>query len=321
MPHRTSLLPAAIVALLLPALTSGLGLHARAQDQASPRVSAAPELDRTIDAALAKLGPGASASVWVGPPGAEPWYGRNVAATRPTASAIKTFYLVELFDANASQLNHSLPGADAILADDAHPLFAPFDAPTRTEIRRALTGASVRRIGQVMMGQTDVSNAVYNAAASLVTAALGGPVALSRRIHARCPEFRDVFVRRYMLADRKAHGDNTATATAFATLYRHLAEGTLPGLDAATLAAIREVASRRTDPRLGHLYDKPGSLTSTPLTETRAGWWDTPRGPIVFAVLLEQPAAGLPPGASPRLAATADDLARRAVTACLDSTP
>jgi hypothetical protein len=261
----------------------------------------------TVDARLAAHGDGVSAALWLGGAEGGPWLARDVDAPRPTASAIKTFYLVELFDRFAGALDRPLPGVEPVLADDAHPAISHFTAEQRAEIRRELTGASVRRVGLVMMGSAPASNIVYNAAANLTTAALGGPEAVTALVRQRDAAFATVSVRRYMLRDRRERGDNEASAGALAALYQRLASGRLAGIEPPTMAAIHEALRRRDDPVLGRHFDKDGSLGSDPLCEIRAGWYDAAKGPLVYVVMTLQPAPGADgrPASSERLAKTA----------------
>ncbi len=211
-----------------------------------------------------------------------------------------------------------------MLADDAHPAIAHFTPEQRAEIRRDLTGASVRRVGLVMMGTAPASNIVYNAAANLTTAALGGPEALTAAIHARDRAFAGVAARRYMLRDRRERGDNEAPALALAAVYQRLASRRLAGIDAPTLDAIHAALRRADDPALGRHFDKGGSLPSDPMCEVRAGWYDTARGPLVYVVMTRQPMPGADgrEASGRRLASTADDLAQAIVQAgCASLTP
>jgi hypothetical protein len=284
---------------------------ARAAPQRASADAAAPAADRqrltaTIESALRAQGGGAAASVWLGGADGEPWFAREAGTARPTASAIKVFYLVELFAEHARQLDGPLPGAAAVLADDTHPAIGHFTPEQRAEIRRELGGASVRRAAQVMMGSAPASNAVYNAAANLITAALGGPEALTARIHRRDPAFATVAVRRYMLRDRTQHGDNEATAAALARVWQQIAAREIPGVDAATTDAVR-AAVLQEPATIGRHLVKNGSLDSDPLAEVRAGCYETASGPIVYVVMTTLPAPG-PDGrafSSQSLAATA----------------
>ncbi|MEO5821247.1 MAG: hypothetical protein ABIT71_12150 [Vicinamibacteraceae bacterium] len=299
-----------------PARTGG---HARPDARA---------LAAAVDARLAEHGEGASASVWLGGvsgtdsnntagDSSGAWFARDAAAPRATASAIKTFYLIELFDRYADALDRPLPGVDGLLADDTHPAISHFTPEQRVEIRRDLTGASVRHVGLVMMGTAPASNIVYNAAANLTTAALGGPEALTALIHARDPAFSAVAARRYMLRNRKERGDNEAPTLALAAVYQRLAARRLAGVEAATLDAIRAALHRRDDAVLGPSFAKDGSLDTDPMSEVRAGWYDTAKGPLIYVVMTMQPVPG-PAGrdaSGERLSKTAGDLANTLVQA------
>ena len=281
---------------------------------AAPRVDARA-LSARVDEVLREHGQGIEAGLWLGGAGAA--FERDAATPRATASAIKTFYLVELFARFAGALDRPLPGVDGVLADDTHPAIGHFTPEQRAEIRRALNGATVRRVALTMMGTAPASNVVYNAAANVVTAVLGGPDALTALIRKRDPAFVAVSVRRYMLRDRHEHGDNEAPPIALAALYQRLAAGRLAGVDATTMDAIREALRRADDPVLGRHYDKNGDLDTDPLAMVRAGWYDTAGGPLVYVVMTTQPTPG-PSGreaSSEQLAKTADALAHTIVQA------
>jgi hypothetical protein len=302
----------------LAAATLAGGPAIGAQSQGAP--IDAPALAREVDGLLQTHGEGIVASLWLGGATGPAWFAREASTPRPTASAIKAFYLVELFDTAKGTLDRPLDGVAAAVGDDRHLAISHFTPAQRDEIRRELGGASARRVGLVMMGTAPASNEVYNAAANVTTAVLGGPEALTARIHRRDPAFAGVAARRYMLRDRKEHGDNEAPAAALAALYQKLATGTLAGLDAATLEAVRAALRRADDPVLGTHFDKDGSLPSDPLAEVRAGWYETAAGPRVYVVMATQPVPG--PGgreaSSQRLAQTAtplrDVLARAPLT-------
>jgi hypothetical protein len=291
----------------LAALAAGPSAGARTQQQARLE---APALSREVDRLLEAHGEGIAASLWLGGATGPAWFARNESAPRPTASAIKTFYLVELFDTAAKGLDRPLDGVAPVLGEDTHAAISHFTPVQRDDIRRELGGASARRLGLVMMGTAPASNEVYNAAANVTTAVLGGPEALTARIHRRDPAFAGVAARRYMLRDRKEHGDNEAPATALAALYQKLASGTLAGIDGATLEAIRAALRRTDEPVLGPHYAKDGNLPSDPLAEVRAGWYETAAGPRIYVVMTTQPAPGTAgrEASSQRLAQTATAL-------------
>ena len=280
-----------VLTVILVFLTLGGSSAASLGGEKSVRIDAGA-IDREVRALLDEHGSGIVAGIWVGGVEAEPWYEWKSGATYPTASAIKTAYLVELFAAHSANLDDPLPGLAGILGDDEHPALAPFRPETRVEIRRELADASARRVGEIMMGKRKATNAVYNAAANVTTAVLGGPDSLAAKIHAREPEFAPIQPRRYMLAPRDRPGDNEASAAALAAVLRHIASGQLRGVDGTTLAAVRGAIIQNVDPDLGTHYSKGGSLNSDPITRVQSGWWETKGGPIVYVVMTSQPGPG-----------------------------
>jgi hypothetical protein len=267
-------------------------------------------LSRNLDTLLKLHGENMDATIWLGGSSGSAWFELGSGKNRPTASAIKTFYLVELFDRYEGKLDNPLPGADAVLKDDSHQAISHFTPEQRDEIRRELRGASVRRIADVMMGKEDASNAVYNAAANLTTAALGGPEALTALIRKRDPAFAAVSARRYMLRNRSEPGDNEASATALAVLYQRLASRQMKGIDRNTIDAIHETFRRDNHRFWGRNFSKEGNLLTDPQTHVRAGWWQTPKGPMIYVVMTTQPVSE-PSGRNPsaqQLSNTADSL-------------
>jgi hypothetical protein len=271
---------ATLFAFLLAACTSSL---APIPDHADDR-----RLLADVRAAVAELGPGARAAVWLGRPGQSPTFAWNVDVPMPCASAIKAAYLVELFAARSGALDTPLPGADAVLADDAHFAIAHFTPQQRTTARTALGGASTRRIAEAMISSKGVDNATYNIAANLVTAFLGGPTGLHTKLHTRHPEWTGLHVRRYMIRSRTENGDNEATARALAAVHASLAARDVPGLAAADIAACRDVLQQPADAAGRARFAKSGALDSSPVTRVAAGWCETPEGPLVHVVMLAQ---------------------------------
>ncbi len=303
---RTLLFPCVLSVLALGAL----GPASRAQGTVAARFDQAA-VSKGIAALLKEHGEGVVANLWLSGDSGKAWFELSADQPAATASAIKTFYLVELFASYRGKLDTPLPGADAVLENDEHPAISHFSSEQRAEIRRGLGAASVRRVGEVMMGKAPASNAVYNAAANLTTAVLGGPELLTTLIRDRDPAFARVSVRRYMLRDRKNPGDNEAPAAAVAALYQRLASRALTGIDGETMRAIREAMIKEDIDNLGTRFSKAGNLNSDPATEVRAGWWETARGSLIYVVMLRQPTAG-PTGAPSsfqRLGKTADTLA------------
>lgn len=247
-----------------------------------------------IDDTLRQIGQGVEAAIWFGEVAGMARIERHAFETMPSASAIKTFFLVEFFASHKDTLDGPVSAADTVLADDAHPAIAHFTAEQKQDIRKTLAGRSARALGEIMMGKAPASNVAYNAAANVIIAVMGGPQRLTDRIKARDPAFSKVFVRRYMLRDRNEHGDNETTAAALAALYRNLAARRLNGVEPKTVDAIRNAIIRTGNSTVGFEYIKTGALDSDPLTRVEAGWKEPPAGAetVVFVVMLRQPNPG-----------------------------
>jgi hypothetical protein len=262
---------------------------------------------KAVQAILANHGGRVRTGIWVGGPAGDALHESESGETLPTASAIKTAILIELFARFEKSLDQPPPGLDAILRDN-HPAIAHFNPQQRDEVRKGLAGVSVRRLGGIMMGSVSASNLVYNAAANVAIALLGGPAATTRSIGARDPAFAPIAVRRYMLADRKANGDNVATPASLAAVLQRLASRSVAGLAEMTVEEIRRAMLTKDDPLRGRLFIKDGDLASDPITCVRSGWSEKPGGgTIVFVVMLvlDEPGAGNRDEAHRELAATA----------------
>jgi hypothetical protein len=293
------------------AALAGLCLAALAPAHPDGPAVDARKLDDQVRAILDEHADGIEAGLWLGGTKGDAWYSWKADEVRPTASAIKTAFLVELFARYADDLDRTPSGLDAILRDH-HPAIAHFSPEGRDEVRKGLAGSSARRIGGIMMGTIPASNLVYNAAANVATALLGGPEGLTKAIRARDPAFAPIVVRRYMLADRKARGDNEATTASLAAVLRRVASGDLPGLRPDVVDAIRGAILVEDHPGGGRHHYKTGELDSDPLTRVRTGWVETPRGEVVvYTVMTRQPSPGARPRteAGERLAKTAGRLA------------
>lgn len=256
-------------------------------------------VDAAVDKAVAERGGPIRVGLWVGGPSGAT-YERDAGKTLPTASAVKTAILIELFARYAGSLDRTPEGLDAVLKDD-HPAIAHFAAPQREEIRKGLAGASAREVGGVMMGSVAASNLVYNAAANVAIALLGGPEGTTRAIRARDPAFATIAVRRYMLADRKARGDNEATAGALAAVLQRLASRRVNGLAAEVVEEVRKTILTKDDAKRGRHFFKAGDLATVPITVVRSGWYEPPVGPaVVYVVMLARDDAGPSPGEAHR---------------------
>lgn len=310
--RRWRLLAAAGLLVLAPVLV--------AAQVPSTRPSVAVDPARRLDDVLGASEPGTRLGVWVGGPDGPAWYARDADVSRPVASAIKTAYLIELFTVHADELDAPLSGIDEFLSD-SHPAVAHFTADQRDEIRRGLREATVRTIGHHMIRGTGVSNVVYNAAANVTTASLGGPARLTGRIHARDPAFGDLAVRRYMLAARDVTGDNEATPRGLAAVLQRVAARAIPGVAPTTVEAIRDVLRTDEADQPDAHYAKTGSLDSDPLIRIRSGFLETPAGIIVYVVMGERPGPGsLDRGeAGRRLEATVEATTDALVSAARDA--
>ena len=247
-----------------------------------PAAARAGDLDAQVRALLAERGDPVHAGVWFGAAGA-PRYQLAADRAMPAASVVKTAILIELFAAHAGHLDEPL-GAAAVLVDDKHAAMAPFSAAQRGEIRTALGSATVRAVGAIMMGSQKASNAVYNAAANLAIASLGGPRETTAKIRARDAAFGGVVVGRYMLAPRTA-ADNAATPAALAAVLAAVAHGKLRGVDDATAGAMAEAMMQRDD-ALGIHHHKEGNLDSDPMVCIKTGFYARGAGkpPLIYVV-------------------------------------
>ncbi|MFN9756154.1 MAG: hypothetical protein ACK58X_07050 [Planctomycetota bacterium] len=307
---------ASLLATGLALALAGCSATSAAAPLAPPAAPLPAGLGQQVADVVAALGPTARAAVWFGTADGDALLTWNADTPMPAASAIKAAFLIEVFAAQASAppsplaippamptltdvpfvpkpgLDAPLAGADAVLSDAAHPAIAHFPPAQRATARRLLGGQSTRRIAEAMIASTGVDNATYNVAANLVTARLGGPAALTQRLHARDPRWTGLQVRRYMLADRRAHGDNAATAASLAAVHAALATRRVAGLDAATVQACRAVLADGEDASGRAVFRQDGALDSAPATRTRAGWREGRDGARVFAILLADDAAG-----------------------------
>ena len=178
------------------------------------------------------------------------------------------------------------------MLDDAdHPAIEHFSTAELTEAQAALGGQSARRIGEAMISVSGISNATYNIAANLVTACCGGPAELDDRLDERGGNWCDLQVRRYMLANRHASGDNEATAHAMAAVHSGFATRSVAGLSAASHDACRAILARADDDAGRPTFGKHGALDSEPVTRVRAGWREAEDGAWVHVVMLARDGA------------------------------
>jgi hypothetical protein len=286
MRKRDILLPAAIALLVLTVVV----VVPRARDWWMDRPGLGG-LPLTIEQSLRENPEGMEASVWVGGVAGDPWYEWGASTPRPAASAVKTALLIEFFAKHAGQLDGPLPETAKMLDDDSHPAVVGLPIGEQDRIRSGLEGSTVRRLAEIMMGKVDTPNEVYNAAANVIIADLGGPDGATEKIRNRMPEFAGITIGRYMLAAR-APRDNEATAASLAAALRCLARRAVPGVDQKTIEAMREAVETQEDPLVGTCYRKDGDLYTDPLAVVRSGWCENARGIIVFVVMTMQPNPG-----------------------------
>src|SRR5947207_16008529 len=100
------------------------------QPQRKPALTATDRaaLSREVESVLKAHGDGIEASLWLGGESGDAWFEVKSNLFRPAASAIKTFFLVELFDVNKGKLDEPLPGGDGVLKDNDHPAISHFSA-------------------------------------------------------------------------------------------------------------------------------------------------------------------------------------------------
>jgi hypothetical protein len=246
-------------------------------------------LDAEVQQILKEYGNQLQASIWVGGPTGDAWYQWQASVPRPTASAIKTALLVEFFAAHQGHLEEDVP---EIAQRPFRPPIVGFGVQ---QYELKLKEATANHLGQVMMGKIEAPNEEYNAAANLVLGALGGPEFATKRIHARDPAFAGIMVRRYMLEPTEGD-ENEATADALARVLQRLAARQVPGIDDATVAAIRGAFLTAENSPAGTHYFKGGDLYGDPLVVVRSGWWEIESLTIVCVVMTTQPN----PGSYPR---------------------
>jgi len=282
-----------LIGLFLTAACASIALGSGRHTAGEEPVRAA--LTRIVADAAETAGPSTALSVWLGTD-EEAWISTDAEVIRPAASAIKPAILIELMSKYEENLDQLLECGREVLEDADHPALRHYSAEDRTEVAAALAGASARRIGEIMIHGRGVSNAVYNAATNLAIADLGGPARVTEAIHRRDPSFRGLAVRRYMLADRAATGDNTATAASLAAVLQRLAARDVPGLTPATVEAVRAALELEADSEQGAHFFKSGALDSSPPVRIRSGWYERDGRALVYVVVAsraEGPAFGL----------------------------
>lgn len=262
--------------LFLPRPTAG---------ETPPESDAAKPLTQVNDKLLADVAPGVRLGIWVGRPDGTALFTHDADAVMPTASSIKTALLIELFAMQKDNLDARPDGVAAIFQEADHPAFVHYREQDRKQSQEALTKMSVEQLGTQMIRVDVGPNLVYNGAANVVIALLGGPAEATARIHQRSGQFAGHTVNRYMLADRNTTGDNTATAVSLAAVHAALARREVKGLKADTIERLRKVLLLEQDKSDTSHYFKGGSLASAPATQVRAGWWEGKQPTVVYAIM------------------------------------
>ena len=300
LPRRRNTLTASVMLALGLTATAAWATGCNGSAPAPATLDARQEIAAALESVAAPEFTDLGRSVWIGPPNGAALYAESPEVPRPAASSIKTSYLVEFFADRADSLDEPVPGAGDVVGNPEHPAIVHFDAETQAEISEHLETAEARTVGRHMIRGTGVSNPVYNAAANLVTAFLGGPPELTARIHARHPDFAGIDSRRYMLAARDVTGDNEATAASLAAVLSAIARGDVPGVSPETHEAMRDILFLEDADGGRHFY-KGGSLNSNPITRVLSGYWQAPGEParrqLVYAFMAELPGPeGVAPG-------------------------
>ncbi|MEN1678506.1 MAG: hypothetical protein AAGJ46_02860 [Planctomycetota bacterium] len=221
-------------------------------------------------------------------------FSQNAELELSAASSIKSSLLLEFFAKHASELRATgRRDVRAIVEDPRHPAIVHFDQATQQEIAGQLGDASVLRLGYILIDSNDetgaeYSNKVYNAAANVAIALLGGPAGSTRAIHERDASFAGANLRRYMLADRNVTGDNTATPMMLARFFQiALGEGHA-GVDPAVAQAVADVLHRGDEPSGLKHFSKTGALYTDPVTSVRSGRYERGGRVMNYAIMATQ---------------------------------
>jgi hypothetical protein len=237
-------------------------------------------------------------------------FSRAAAAPRSAASAIKTAIALDLFSFWGEQLDQVPSGLGSLLRTGTHPAFNGFTPEQLKRARAHLAGRPYLELARIMMGRTQDSGEVYNAACNVIMIKLGGPDAITRRLRALDPAFAGFDLNRYMQS-WNGNGDNTATPEALVTLYRMTASGHIPGLGEEQVETFRALLLQEGDGGPGSVFEKMGTLYPDPMVRVRAGYLERGEGDLVYAVMGE--IAGFsdedPAALFERLMTTVDEMA------------
>lgn len=253
------------------ALTPGFG---NAANTPQTRLAVA----RGVDLAIARYGVDIGAWVYLENQGV--LYERKPDRPMPAASAIKTFIALDFLQQRESRLDETFPEIDSLLH---HPAFRGFTAGGLAEAARQLSGKSYRYLAEVMMGADGKPVEVYNAACNLLLIDLGGPQAVSRRMHRLSPDFKGLDIHQYM-EQWNGHGDNMVTPRSLAGLYLLLSRNAIPGASPEVHDQLRALLDRSA-PGEAPVFEKSGTLYPLPMARIRAGYLERPQADLVFALM------------------------------------
>ena len=294
-----------VLCLFLSAPTTGLTVQTESSESLKPRNEAnraglSPrgsdsQLPRDVSDLLRTVPTGTVIGLVVLDDQGRVVYEHNSRRELPAASSIKSILLLELFDRYAGELDRQpRPDIAAIVHNRKHPAVAHFKEPSQQEIANELSDVSIRQLGSILIDSKDpsgktYSNIVYNGAANVAIALLGGPAAATQKMQRRDAAFRGAHLRRYMLARRNVTGDNTATPLALATLFQTTIDKNPADLTADTVQGITDILHARDYPNGATLYAKGGALYSDPVTQVRSGHYSDGKRKMNYAIMASQP--------------------------------
>jgi hypothetical protein len=216
-------------------------------------------------------------------------YRRGAGEARAAASAIKTAIALDLLAVLGEELQEVPSGVDFLLTSGNHPAFRGFTPEQLAHCRSRLPGLSYLDLARVMMGRTPAPAEVYNAACNVIMVKVGGPAAITRRLHELDPVLGGIDINRYM-ETWDGDGDNRATPRSLVALYSMTSHGIVPGLDGERVAILRELVLEVGDGGPGSVFEKGGTLFPVPMVRVHAGYVERPGRDLVYAVMGEIPA-------------------------------
>lgn len=201
----------------------------------------------------------------------------------PTASAIKSFVALDLLLEHGDRL-HEVPKIKRLLYPGSHPAFSGFTKLELESARRDLNGMSYGELAEVMMGQTEHTNATYNIACNVLLYVSGGLEAVQNRVRAAHPLFSQIQIDHYMYLWHN-NGDNLASPHALVGLYRMLSEGSVPGLTPDQVQLFRGWLRHEGDGGEGTRIGKRGTLFPSPMARIQAGYIERNDQDLIYAIM------------------------------------